>query len=362
MGAASPPQPSDVHRVLAAFPDVGEVLRVEPFAGGLMNQTFGVVSSNGTWVVQRLNPVFDPRIHENMLAVTERLRERGIVAPRLLLTEARRAWLEEDGLAWRVMTRLPGVAFAAVRHSRQAHAAAGALAAFHAALVDLDHTFVGLRHGVHDTAKHLENLRFALDECSTHQLHADVARLGEQLLAQADALPSLADQPTRVVHGDPKFNNILFEGADEPQSSRVVALIDFDTVAPMPLALELGDAWRSWCNPKGEDERQARFDLAIYEAAVQGYAQVGARSISLEEQEGLVHGVEWITLELACRFATDALRESYFGWDSSRFVTAGEHNLVRAQGQWSLHAQVMAVRDDRRAILKTQFERFRNHK
>jgi hypothetical protein len=48
-------------------------------------------------------------------------------------------------------------------------------------------------------------------------------------------------------------------------------------------------------------------------------------------------GVEWVSLELAARFAPTPCFESYFGWDPARFPGRGEHNLVRARGQWSLH-------------------------
>ena len=39
-----------------------------------------------------------------------------------------------------------------------------------------------------------------------------------------------------------------------------------------------------------------------------------------------------ITLELTTRFLRDALEESYFGWDESRFKRQGEHQLQRAMG------------------------------
>jgi hypothetical protein len=132
-------------------------------------------------------------------------------------------------------------------------------------------------------------------------------------------------------------------------------MIDLDTVGPMPLSLELGDAWRSWCNVRGEDESEARFDPDIYESSLVGYARDCALSLASDEVDALVHGVEWITLELAARFAADALAERYFGWDPSRFERAGEHNLVRAQGQWSLHQQVVACRSERAKPLRTAF-------
>ena len=49
-----------------------------------------------------------------------------------------------------------------------------------------------------------------------------------------------------------------------------------------------------------------------------------------------------ITVELAARFAADALAESYFGWDSERFGSAGEHNHVRARSQLGLAENIQA--------------------
>ena len=40
-----------------------------------------------------------------------------------------------------------------------------------------------------------------------------------------------------------------------------------------------------------------------------------------------------IALELAARFCTDSLRESYFGWDRTRFASASAHNQARTRGQ-----------------------------
>jgi hypothetical protein len=58
-----------------------------------------------------------------------------------------------------------------------------------------------------------------------------------------------------------------------------------------------------------------------------------------------------VSLELAAPFAEDALRESYFGWDATRFPGRGEHNLHRARGQWSLHEAFVRSRGDRAALL-----------
>jgi len=349
-----------------ALRDWGVDGRVTPLGGGLINDTFAVDPESGAgaragsragagagagFVLQRVHPVFTPRVHENIDAVTTRLVARGIATPVLVPTTTGALWsVQRDGV-WRLMTRMPGVACAAVRSSAQAHAAAALLARFHGALVGLPHAFVGMRVGVHDTAAHLAALMRAVAEHGGHPLHDDVARLADAIAQGAAALPDLTSVPEPVVHGDPKLDNILFAGTDAAGECTPLCLVDLDTVGPGPLHLELGDMWRSWCNLRGEDERQAAFDLGVFEASLLGYAS-GRTAPGADEREALVYGLEWITLELAARFAADALVERYFGWDPRRFATRGEHNLVRALGQWSLHAQVLATRPQRAAAIR----------
>jgi aminoglycoside phosphotransferase (APT) family kinase protein len=210
---------------------------------------------------------------------------------------------------------------------------------------------VGMRVGVHDTVQHLARLDEAVATHPGHRLAAQVAPLAAAIRAGAQALPSLPTLPARVCHGDLKFNNVLFAGAEGAARERPVCLIDLDVVGPLPLAYELGDAWRSWCNRAGEDQAQAVLDLEIFRASLDGYREGRGRALGADERRGLLLGVEWVSLELAARFAADALRESYFGWDPRRFPGRGEHNLVRARGQWSLHQLLVDTRPARQAAL-----------
>jgi Ser/Thr protein kinase RdoA (MazF antagonist) len=341
---------ADARAALADFPVA--VAGVAPFGEGLINATFAVDAHEGAFVLQRVHPVFAPQVHENIAAVTQRLAASGIATPRLVPTRAGALWTDRgDAGVWRLMTRLPGVTFSAVTSAMQARSAGEALARFHGALVGLDHRFVGMRTGVHDTAAHLAALAIAVADHREHRLFAEVARVAEAIEARAAALPSIAGVPDRVAHGDPKFNNVVFESASGAGAERAVGLVDLDTVGPMALHLELGDMWRSWCNRKGEDERAAALDLDVFEASLAGWA-AAAPTPEPAEREALVHGLEWITVELAARFAADALVERYFGWNAARFAGRGEHNLVRAQGQLSLHEQVIACRSRRAALLR----------
>lgn len=325
---------------------------VEPCGHGLINSTYAVTSSDGrTAILQRVNAIFDPAIHHNILAVTEQLERAGLMTPRLIPTLAGTPWLALDGAIWRLQTRISGVSFDALADAEQARAAGEFVGRWHAALAELGHEFVALRLGVHDTPRHLATLRRALAQGHGHRLYDEVAPLGEALLDAAGLLDPLPECPARVAHGDLKINNLMFAGLDAAGRVRPQALIDLDTVAPMPLAHELGDAWRSWCNRAGENEPKARFDLELFEASLSGWQLGFGEQPSAAEREALLLGPEWISLELACRFAADALTESYFGWDSQRFVGRGEHNLARARGQWSLHLAIADTRAERARLL-----------
>jgi Ser/Thr protein kinase RdoA (MazF antagonist) len=136
----------------------------------------------------------------------------------------------------------------------------------------------------------------------------------------------------RIVHGDPKISNLIF-AAD---TDRAVCLIDLDTLSRMAVALELGDALRSWCNPATEDAASARFVRPFFEAAIAGYAAAAPGFLAPEEWRAIPRGALTITVELAARFCADALRESYFGWNSARYESASAHNQARVQGQLKL--------------------------
>lgn len=322
--------------VLAAF-DL-EPASLERATSGLMNPTWYVSSRRGAaLVVQRVNPIFSAEVNIDIAAVTEHLAAKGLLTPRLVATREGALWFEHDGV-WRVLTRIAGVCRDALETPSQARAAGCIVAEFHRAVSDLDHRFRNRRLGVHDTPRHLRILREALAEHRDHR-HFDVIEpLAERVLEAAAALPPLPASHDRIVHGDPKISNLMFAR----DADRALCLIDLDTLAHMPVALELGDALRSWCNPATEDAASARFVRPFFEAAVGGYAEAAQGFLTPAEWSAIPAGTLTITIELAARFCADALRESYFGWNRQRYPSSSAHNQARTHGQLLLAAGIRA--------------------
>ncbi len=323
---------------------------VTPLGSGLINHTWLVAHAGRSYVLQQLHPVFPPEINMDIQAVTRHLRARGLVAPELLPTRAGQLWLAEGGQVLRLMTHIPGASLDRLAEPSQAREAGALLARFHRALEDFAAPFHNRRPAVHDTARHLAALEKVLDSHTGHPQFAAVQPLARRILALAGSLPPLPDLPGRVVHGDPKINNLLFDPA-----GRALCFIDLDTLGRMPLPLELGDAFRSWCNPRGEDDQYGGFSLPLFEAAIAGYAGEARGWITRAEWQVIVPATLTIYVELAARFCADALNESYFGWDARRFATRSAHNQVRAASQLTAADQLATVAAEAEAIVVQAF-------
>lgn len=329
--------------VLEAWPL--DRVTLTPITHGHINRTFLVDSSIGRFVLQRVAPIFGAEIHQDIEAVTRRLLERGVPTPTLIPTDDDALFVEHEGI-WRLLTFAPGRTHLRVTGPELARSAGELLARFHRALADFDYAFKNTRTGIHDTARHSAALSTSLREHSEHPNHEEVSRLGAELLERWSSLGGFGHLPARAVHGDPKISNVLFD-----ESDRAHCLVDLDTLQRMPLVLELGDALRSWCNSADEDGTGARFEPEIFRAAMAGYLGAAGDSLQPDERAAILDGAETIALELAMRFAADALNESYFGWDRSRFARAAEHNLIRARGQADLARSIREQRAELERIL-----------
>ncbi len=313
-----------------------ELTRLE---SGLINTTWLVTLRGGDpCVLQAVNSIFPPAINADIDIVTRHLERQGVTTPRLIPLPGGSLWLEAQETVWRLLTFVPGQTYERLPGPDHAREAGAMLGRFHAALADFDYEFVNARLGVHDLDRHLGALRAALATHTDHPRFTAVEPVGAAILSLAASLPALPSSPDRTVHGDPKISNVVFTA----DTGKAVCLIDLDTLSRMPLALELGDALRSWCNPAGEDSATATLNTVLYRAALSGYAPMVEPFITQAEWRGFPAATLRITVELAARFCTDALEERYFGWDAERFASASAHNQTRAASQLRLAETIAA--------------------
>jgi Ser/Thr protein kinase RdoA (MazF antagonist) len=283
-------------------------------------------------VLQWVNPIFSPEVNTTIAMVTERLRDHGLLTPVLEPTLDDALWVADTEGCWRMLRFIPGATVHAFSTTEQAASAAALVGRFHSALVGLRHDFPAQRKDAHDTNAHMRSMIDALNKHGAHPLSIPAQQLGQQILDAWNEWDGDLDLPNRTCHGDLKVSNIRMD--NESRFAR--CLIDFDTLGRMPFSVEMGDAWRSWCNPATEDDwRATRFDMDIFTATTTAWI-AHAPPLEPEERESLAPGIERICLELSARFCADAVRNSYFREDHTRFPDKGEHNILRARGQFAL--------------------------
>ncbi|HWN71347.1 MAG TPA: phosphotransferase, partial [Haliangium sp.] len=294
--------------------------------------------------------------------VTAHLAAGGMETPTLLRTADGARWFAQPGGVWRALSYVPGATLHRIDDPETARTAGELVGRFHRALAPLVHDYAFARAGVHDTAAHLARLQARVDASiessavgasgnagpdsdapagEAAELVRAARALGRDILAAAATLPLLPELPARHTHGDLKISNVLFFPGD---TRRARCLVDLDTMGRQTMAYELGDAMRSWCNPRGEDETEARLDDAIFAAAMAGYRSGAGDLPTAAERASIVPGLETVCVELAARFCADVFDDAYFGWNAQRYPSRRAHNLVRARGQLALARSVRAAR------------------
>ena len=340
--------------ILSRFSLPGIVVKAERFGSGLINETFlcqcsdrGIVRN---YILQHINRhvfIRPDRVMENVETVTEhlqsRLRREGVadpsaVTPALVRTrDGRPCHVDGAGEYWRMFHFIEsGTVFDTVRDNDHAFEVGRGLGRFQALVADLPpERLHDTLPGFHHTPRYL----LELDAAVKTGAGGRAARAGEELaFVQANrrlagVLMDLMDSgriPIRVVHNDPKVNNVLIHAA----TGKALCMVDLDTVKPGIVHFDFGDCVRSASNPAGEDTEDLDsvfFDRSRYDALLSGYLEEASSFLTGDERSLLPVSVSVITYELGVRFLADYLRgDGYFR------VRSPDHNLRRARVQFRL--------------------------
>lgn len=342
-----------IDTILSRFSVRGLLVNAEKFGSGLINDTFLCAfregSKTGKYILQRLNTsVFrhPEQVMENVEAVTShilnRLRARGVadpyaVAPALIRTRDGSSYLRDaSGAYWRMFHFIEsGIVYDAVIDVNHAFEIGRGLGGFQALVSDLA---PGKLHdtlpGFHHTPHYLEEYDAALQadvrgRAAEIKAEAEFADRRRELAPLLTDLMDAGSLPIRVVHNDPKVNNIMISAI----TREALCMLDLDTVKPGIVHFDFGDCVRSAANPAGEDAdlNEVRFDPSLYKAVAQGYLREARAFLTKKEVDMLPLSVKVITFELGIRFLADYLRgDTYFR------IEYPNHNLHRARVQFRL--------------------------
>ncbi|MDD5114171.1 MAG: aminoglycoside phosphotransferase family protein [Methylobacter sp.] len=309
---------------------------ITPLGNGLINDTFLVKSGSQTFVLQRINTQVFPnpeQIMANFVSLSRHITQKNGVdvrlqLPQILSTVINTAlYQDEQGGAWRALSFIAdSESLETVRTLDDVRQAGQALGHFHRLLSDLEPgTLHDTLPGFHITPGYLQQYRQVL----THTLVKQdpyCAEFIDRFQHRADALEAAKQQgllSLRVIHGDPKLNNFLFD----VNSRQIISLIDLDTVKPGLVHYDVGDCVRSCCHNTDTGE----FDLKCCGALLTGYFSEAGAFFTDHDYQYLYPAIRLIPFELGLRFYTDYLQGNrYFK------VTEPEQNLRRAAEQFRL--------------------------
>ncbi|MEY6432744.1 aminoglycoside phosphotransferase family protein [Thioalkalicoccus limnaeus] len=356
--------PSEAARLTALaeqFMLAAPVRRVEPFGTGLINRTYLVTTSGPRYVLQRLNDQVFPEpaaILANLARLTaHRLRHpaAGLRLPRLIPGRCGRLGIDDEaGALWRMLDFLGDTEV--VTHlatMEQAFTVGTLVGRFHRLCSDLDPSDFAIAlpdfHATPLYMARLEQVVADIDPTTQPATVQSALSFVAERRALADALegPRAAGRvPMRIVHGDPKLDNLLFD----QRGQRAIGLVDLDTLQPGLIPHDIGDLLRSVCNPRRESDREARFDIDLCAAVLDAYAAETKPFLAEAEIALIAPAIRLLPLELGVRFLTDHLEgDRYF-----RVRRPGD-NLDRAMAQFSLVADIETKAATLRRVIAAAF-------
>lgn len=347
----TPPEPTEtwLRTIAARFmiaPPVGPVTRL---GHGLINATYSLDAGGQRYVMQRVNGAVFPepeRIMANLRVLNAHLNAEGdgsLRVPALIETREGTACVrDEEGQVWRLMEFIPdSINLERIETLGQAADLGAILGRFHRLTRSLPIERIGVSlPGFHSTPDYLRRFQTLTDGRDGRSMTRDV-RDGAHFIEARAALVQVLDEARRlgriqprVTHGDPKLDNILFAR----DTGRALALIDLDTVQPGLIHHDIGDCLRSGCNRGGEGmsgSAQVRFDLALCEAILSGYASETRDLMTADDVDLLYDAIRLLPFELGLRFLTDHLEGNrYFR------VERPDQNLHKAHIQFALVAEI----------------------
>jgi Ser/Thr protein kinase RdoA (MazF antagonist) len=349
---------------LAEFPLEGELAEVRPLKRGHIHDTFvsrwRAADRERQFIHQRMNQRVFPdldllmgnirRVSAHLVEKLRREGSEGFEPLELVPARSGASYARTPSGAWRTFVYIEASqSYDRCSGVEQAWEAARAFGWFQAMLRDLPASELGeTLPRFFSTPHRFEQFEKALSSASEERRDSAAAEIAFAL-ERAPMTPLIDERlragvlATRVVHGDTKLNNILFDVA----SGKAKGIVDLDTCMAGYSLYDFGDLVRFTAATSAEDERDPErigTDLGLYHALADGYLSMARRFLSAEEIELMPFAARLVTFTIGLRFLADHLAgDVYF-----KIERPGQ-NLDRARVQLGMvrfmerHAAVMSV-------------------
>ena len=311
---------------------------------GLINDTYLVKTEAETFVLQRINAQVFPEpglVMENLIALHQHLQHKNSAEIKLIIPEVIRAInqdcyiIDQKNEVWRALAFINNTeSKESISDPYEAEQVGFALAHFHRLLCDAN---IDLFHdtlpGFHITPRYFQHY-LQIEKQKSRSFEDKKVEFCRAFIEDFQSKINVLEDARqkgllteRIIHGDPKLNNFLFN----KHTHKIISLIDLDTVKPGLVHYDIADCLRSCCHKRHSNT----FDLEICAAILNCYLKEAAVFFTDDDYAFLYPAVELIPFELGLRFFTDfLLGNRYFKVD---FL---EQNLDRALAQFKLCANI----------------------
>lgn len=335
------------YEIAAKFAIEKENIEVEPLGEGFINDTFTVkVNGESEYILQRKNHIVFPNVPammDNIAKVTDHIRARVPAEERSRATievvpalDGKLYFQDDKGNFWAVCKFIKGsTCFDRADSPELARQGGLGLGRFHKLVSDFTEPLTEVLKGFH-------NIRWRFtqwDEAVKRDAAGRVKDLAEEISWIESRRALMMDFwekfekgiiPARVIHGDTKISNFLFDAGN----GHLLCAIDLDTMMTSTFLCDTGDALRSYTNTGAEDDpdtSRVSMSFDFFKAYMDGYLEEMKPYLTATELEYLAFSGIYLTYEQVLRFLMD-----YIDGDTYYKTKYPEHNLVRTHAQYAL--------------------------
>jgi Ser/Thr protein kinase RdoA (MazF antagonist) len=312
---------------------------IQPFGSGLLNHTWRVSTTEGVFILQRINDVAFKQpedIAANIRLIAAHLRQQH---PDYLFVAPTLSKSGEDMVVEKTFGYFRVFPFVPDSHSKdvvltpnQAYEAAAQFGKFTQLLRGVNpHDLKAGIPDFHNLSLRYEQFLKALNNGNPERI-ADSKKLIDSILnlknivSVYEGIKINTQFKLRVCHCDTKISNVLFDSRDKG-----LCVIDLDTVMAGYFISDVGDMMRTYLSPVSEEA--VDFDTIIvrpdfYTAICEGYLSEMNDDLTAIEKQYFAYAGAFMIYMQALRFLTDYLNNDvYYGAKYSL------HNRNRAENQ-----------------------------